>query len=162
MYKKSPLAFVLSVVVMMLVQAPLAQADMFDIQPTEVCAKTPAQLSQSSALQSVAGSFGGINGLARNWKLGGMAGMVAKVDVRLRFDAAGFYVKVNDGQVRSVWLCVDSTAPGVLRMHVQQSRVPELGLMLATPGNPGESLKVASKKSGWKFMTFKHAELGDE
>lgn len=154
----APRALVLSVVALTLLKTAPAHAEQFDLLETEGCAQTPSDLHRLPALKSALGTFGGLEGLALDWKMSGLIGAVAGVKVQLRYNASGFYVRVNEDPIKTVWLCADSAAPTILRLRVLQARLPELGLLLAKAGEVQKSLFVASKKSGWKFMKFKRNE----
>lgn len=126
----------------------------------ELCARTPQEVAASPVLKSTLKTFGGASSVFGSWKLAGFASLFAKVTVTLTATPDAFSVQVDDTEPNDFWLCVDSAAPDVFRMRVQNPRKPENALFLLKAREPGRTVLVASEKSRWKFMKFKRPSEG--
>jgi|GEM_PF-3979974 len=121
----------------------------------ESCARTPSEVMSTPAVRTVAAAFGKPSDLFGSWKLAGLPGLIAKVVVTLSATKDSLVVQVDDNRPNDFWFCVSADQPDVLKMRVQDARQPENALILLKAREPGQTVLVASQKSGWKFMKFK-------
>lgn len=123
----------------------------------ETCARKPADLSKSPVLAQTIADFGGLEGLRGQWKIAGLAAMVAKAEVNLTYTRAGFFVEIDKKYTKPFYLCATEDRPGQVVMRVQGAENPAFAKLVLKPGRKDDSMSVAVSKSGWKFLKFKRA-----
>jgi hypothetical protein len=118
----------------------------------DVCAERSSDLTQFAQIHTALQGYNSTGGLFGRWKLGGLAALVAKLNVELKEENGGFYVKVNSDPSNQVFICVGDDASGALKIKVLKPAMPENGLFLVKPNDSKNAISIVAQKSGWKFL----------
>lgn len=150
----SPALVALSVILVVLSFLISFSVEARSDEPVEICVRRPSEIAKYVEVAQAVAGFGGLAALEGEWKLTGLVTMFAKAKVELSWTRTGFFVLAN-GRINSFQFCVNEARPELLTMRVNNPLDPSLAKLVLKPAKPGETLSVATAKTGGKFMKFK-------
>lgn len=119
----------------------------------ENCVEGITSLNSNPDVHSRLTKFGGIEGIAGEWKLKGLMGVIAKTNVEFKIQDDSFFVRINRDPLKQVWICQGENAD-VVKVKILKPKYPKNGTILLKAASD-DQVQIAASSSGWRFMKFK-------